>query len=310
MKIPDQVRGTAERMGDVGRAWLRDIPATVADLETEWSIDVGEPFGSGFTGLVLEATDADGRDVVLKLGVPDGLVGISQFSQELNILLLADGPPYVRVLRHDVDRRVMLLERLGRPLGDLGLSVEAQLDAIAATLPAGWKHVSDPSVRRGDDKAAWLREFIERRFASFEEYCARRTIELAIEFTHRREAAFDADTAVLIHADAHRHNILETAVDSGTYALIDPEGLVSEPGHDLAIPLREWSEALSGTDRPVDLLNGWCDRLATATGIHRESIWEWAFIERVSTAFNFVSFGMPEWARPMFHVADLISASR
>jgi len=307
MKISDQVRGTAERMGAVGRDWLRRLPNVVAELADEWSISVGEPLGDGFTGLVLEATDADGRDVVLKLGVPDGLVGVSPFSQELDVLLLADGPPYVRVYRHDRDRRAMLLERLGRPLGKLGLPVEAQLDAIANTLPAGWKRVPGAKLMRGDEKAAWLRAFIERRRASYADYCSRQTVDLAIAYTHRREELFDPDSAVLIHADAHRDNIVETAVDSGSYALIDPEGLISEPGHDLAIPLREWSEALIGSDRPVELLNRWCDALATATGVDRDSIWEWAFVERISTGFNFVSFGMHDWAHSMLSVADLIS---
>jgi streptomycin 6-kinase len=286
---------------------LRQLPNIVAELADEWSISVGELLGDGFWGLVLEATDADGQDVVLKLGVPDGLVGIPPFSQELDTLLLADGPPYVRVFHHDRERRAVLLERLGRPLGRLGLPVEAQLDAIAETLPPGWKRVPEASLTRGDQKAVRLRDSIERRWAAFGDYCSRQTVDLAIAYTHRREELFDPDTAVLIHADAHRDNILETAVDSGSYALIDPAGLISEPGHDLAIPLREWSDELVGSDRPVELLNQWCDALATATGVDRDSIWEWAFIERVSTGFNFASFEMHDWARSMLWVADLIS---
>lgn len=307
MNISDQVRWTAERMGAVGHDWLRQLPNIVTELADEWSISVGEPLGDGFWGLVLEATDVDGQDVVLKLGVPDGLVRVSPFWQELDILLLADGPPYVRVFRHDRERRAMLLERLGRPLGGLGLPVEAQLDAIAETLPAGWKRVPEASLTRGDKKAVWLRDFIERRWAAFGDHCSRQTVDLAIAYTHRREELFDPDSAVLIHADAHRDNILETAVDSGSYALIDPAGLISEPGHDLAIPLREWSDELVGSDRPVELLNRWCDVLATATGVDRDSIWEWAYIERVSTGFNFASSEMHDWARSMLWVADLIS---
>ena len=307
MNISEQVRGTAERMGAVGHDWLRQLPNFVADLADEWSISVGEPLGDGFCGLVLEATAVDGEDVVLKLGVPDGLVGVPPFSQELDILLLAGGPPYVRVFHHDRERRAVLLERLGRPLGRIGLPVEAQLDAIAETLPGGWKRVPEASLARGDQKAVWLRDFIERRWATFGDYCSRQTVDLAIDYAHRREESFDPERAVLIHADAHRDNILETAADSGRYALIDPAGLISEPGHDLAIPLREWSDALDGSDRPVELLNRWCDALATATGVDRDSIWEWAFIERVSTGFHFVSFGMHDWARSMLSVADLIS---
>jgi streptomycin 6-kinase len=267
---------------------------------------VGETTGEGFTGVVLDATDADGRDVVLKLGVPDGLVGISPFSQELDVLLLADGPPYVRVFRHDRGRRAVLMERLGRPLGRLGLPMETQLDAIAQTLPAGWKRIPNASLTTGDEKAAWLRAFIERRWESLGRPCSEGTVRLAVEYTHRREEAFDPDAAVLIHGDAHQENILETSPGSGTYALIDPEGLISEPAHDLAIPLRMSQDALLAGDS-VALLHEWCNRLADATSVDSEAIWEWAYIERVSTGFNFVSFGMPDVARRSLHVADLVS---
>ncbi len=306
MKIPTQVRGTAERLGAVGRAWLDDLPGLVSQLATEWSISVGEPLGEGFTGVVFDATDADGRDVVLKLGVPDGLVGISPFSQELDVLLLAGGPPYVRVLQADRDRRAMVMERHGRPLGRLGLPTQTQLHAIARTLPAGWKRVPDATITRGDEKAAWLREFIERRWTSLGEPCTRRTVDLAVAYTHHREDAFDADTAVLIHGDAHQYNILETHEGSGTYTLIDPEGLISEPAHDLAIPLRLGGDELLAGDC-VDLLGGWCDTLADATDVDRTAIWEWAFIERVSTGFNFASFGMHGEASKTLRVADVVS---
>lgn len=273
-----------------------------------WCISVGGLAGEGFTGLVLEATDANGADVVLKLGIPDGLSGISPFSHEIDVLRLADGAPYVRVLRHDYDRRAMLLERLGRPLGRLGLSVEVQLDVIARTFPMGWKRVPGATLLTGDVKAAHRRRLIETRWDSLGRPCSERTVRLAIDYTHEREAAFDPDTAVLIHGDAHPDNILETSHGSQTYALIDPEGLISEPAHDLAVPLRErMDDLLAG--HSVEILHGWCELLGDATGTDARAVWEWAFIERVAVGFIFLSFGMEDDARKILHVADLISES-
>ena len=304
--VPDVLRGTAERLGPVGRAWLEGLPALTAEVAEMWSITIGDSVGEGFTGLVLGATDANGTEVVLKLGIPDGLAGIPPFSHEIDVLVLADGPPYVRVLRHDYQRRAMLLERLGRPLGRLGLPVEAELDAIARTLPMGWRRVPGAALTKGDEKAAWLRRLVEGRWSSLGRPCSERTVELAVEYTHYREKAFDPDTALLIHGDAHPDNILETSPGSGTYALIDPAGLISEPAHDLAIPLRERSDDLVAGDC-VELLRTWCEALADATGVDHVAIWQWAFIERVSTAFVFLSFGLDDDARKMLRVADLIS---
>jgi streptomycin 6-kinase len=88
--------------------------------------------------------------------------------------------------------------------------------------------------------------------------------------------------------------------------LIDPAGLIGEPAHDLAIPLRERSDRLLDGDC-VELLRMWCEILADATGVDQAAIWQWAFIERVSTAFVFLSFGLRDDARKMLQVADLIS---
>ena len=45
-----------------------------------------------------------------------------------------------------------------------------------------------------------------------------------------------------MHGDAHSWNTLEAG--AGTFKLVDPEGLVSEPAHDLAVPMRELNEEL------------------------------------------------------------------
>jgi len=304
--VPDVLRRTAERLGAEGRAWLDGLPALIAELGAMWGITIGELAGEGFTGLVLNATEADGTEVVLKLGIPDGLGGVAPFSHEIDVLLLADGWPYVRVLRHDYERRAMLLERLGRPLGRLGLPVDEQLDPIARTLSAGWKRVPGSALTRDDEKAAWVRRLIEGRWSSLDRPCSEGTVRLAVDYAHHREAAFDPDAAVLIHGDAHPDNILETSPGSGTYALIDPGGLIGEPAHDLAIPLRERVDELLAGDS-VELLRSWCDTLADATEVDRDAIWQWAFIERVSVGFIFSSLGLHDDARRIFRVADIIS---
>ena len=101
---------------------------------------------------------------------------------------------------------------------------------------------------------------------------------------------------MLIHGDAHPANVLEDPNDPNTYKLIDPDGMRSEPAHDLAIPLRDWTDELLAGDA-VALGHAWCRRLANRAGVDPRPIWEWAFVERVSTGLFLLRLGDPLGAR-------------
>ncbi len=305
--VPEAVQRKARMLGPVGDRWLREVPHLLDDLEADWGIRVGNCVPGGNAGFLAEARTADDRPVILKLGLPDGLRGISAFGQELDALLLGDSPPYVEVLMHDRERAAVLVERLGRPLGRLGWSVPAQLDVIGRTLPRGWRKVRDAPLTTGREKAVWLRDFITALWHQLDRPCAERTVELALSYAHSREIAFDEGRAVLIHADAHPNNILEEETGSTEFRLIDPEGLLSEPEHDLAIPLRGWNEELLAGDC-CRLAAAWCDQLSQATERDRNAIWEWSFIERVSSGLNLAQFGEADAADEYLRAADLLSA--
>jgi streptomycin 6-kinase len=66
------------------------------------------------------------------------------------------------------------------------------------------------------------------------------------------------------------------------YKFVDVEGLCSEPEHDLGVAMREYNDPLleGDTARLVD------DRavfLAERCDVDPRIVWEWGFIERVST---------------------------
>jgi streptomycin 6-kinase len=116
---------------------------------------------------------------------------------------------------------------------------------------------------------------------------------------------------VLIHGDAHAHNLLlkpDPAGGSTSFRLIDPEGLVSEPAHDLGVALRDGNEELLGGDT-AGMAAGRCRRAALLTGVNGLAIWQWAFIERVSTGLFLLRLGRHREARPFLAVADRLSGS-
>lgn len=304
VEVPERVRSRARALGAEGERWLLELPDLIDQLESDWGIRVGGSQGTGFVAYLAAATTSDGTPAVLKIALPEGLSGVSEFRRELRCLLLGGGDPYVDVLKHDESRRVVLLERLGQPLANLGLSVTSQIEVIARTVPRGWRRVDDPSLPTGAEKARWLREFILAKWDALDRPCSERTVEFAVSYTQDREAAFDMEHAVLVHGDVHPWNVLEAG--AGTFKLIDPEGLLSEPAHDLGIPLRDWSRELLAVDcRQV--LSEWCDHLCHLTRVDRDAIWQWALIERVSTGLNLAQHDHAEDAHRFLHVADLIT---
>lgn len=297
LEVPEAVRRKALCLGAPGERWLTELGAVVADIERDWQIRVGPRIVGGSGAYVAEAVAADGTDAVLKLAIPDGLDGQSDFARELTTLVLAAGRGYVRVLNADEDRRAMLQERLGRSLSELGLPVETQIEIIAATLAQSWRRPSPGAiVRTGHEQARWVAQRVTTWWNDLDRPCPASTIDQALDCAQARAQAFDPTTSVLIHGDAHPANVLEAARPAGPqrdFKLIDPDGMLSEPAHDLAIPLRDWSVELNAARDPARLGLEWCAQLSRLTGVDRRAIWQWAFLERVSTGLFMTRLGDP-----------------
>jgi streptomycin 6-kinase len=297
--VPDAVRRKAEAVGPEGVRWIAELPATVAGLEAEWGVRVGAPITGGSGGYVAQAVATDGTAAILKIAIPDGLQGQSPFAREMQTLRLGAGSSYVRVLQTDTRRRAMLQERLGRPLRALELPVEEQIDIIAATLQRAWQPVPDAEpLRTGAEQAAWLRDYVRARWEDLDRPCPEQTITRRRSRTARRARRHDC------RADPRRRsaNVLEDPNEPGRFKLIDPDGMRSEPAHDLAIPLRDWTPELLAGD-PVARGLAWCARLGARGSVAPRAIWEWAFLERVSTGLFMLSLHDPIGAT-LLAVAD------
>ena len=92
------------------------------------------------------------------------------------------------------------------------------------------------------------------------------------------------------------------------FKLIDPEGLISEPAHDLAIPLRGWTRELLDGDA-LATMTRWCARMGAATDVDPSAIWEWAFVERVSTGLLLMHLRDPS-GRELLAVAQRLAQER
>jgi streptomycin 6-kinase len=69
--------------------------------------------------------------------------------------------------------------------------------------------------------------------------------------------------------------------------------VLCEPAYDLGISMREWSEELLAGDA-LALGKVRCALLHDLTGVDETAIWQWGFIERVSSGLYIMSLGLSD----------------
>jgi streptomycin 6-kinase len=250
-------------------------------LADRWGLTVGRSLQGGTASFVAEVTDRSGRPCVLKVAMPPEIDGEEVFGRSVLVHQLADGTGCAELFAYDESTPAMLLERLGPNLDALGMPLPRLLETVAATLRSFWRPLApDAALPTGAAKAASLADHITASWDNLGRPCAREVIERAVTYCENRAAAFDPTAAVLVHGDAHGWNTLDAG--GGTFKFVDPEGLRSEPAHDLAVAMREYNEPLLAGDTSrlvrerAELLASWCD-------VDSEAVWEWGYVERVST---------------------------
>jgi streptomycin 6-kinase len=281
IEVPDLVRQRAQSNGAAGRRWLADLPEIVTGLARRWGLELGSSFRGGTASYVAEAVDGAGRRCVLKVGMPLEMDDGDAFGRSVLVHRLARGVGCAELFAHDEATRAMVLERLGPNLHELGLELPQLLRTIVSTLRSFWRPVADDvELPTGADQAAWLARFIVRTWEEVGRPCSRAVIDRALGCCDERAAAFDRSHAVLVHGDAHGWNTLDAG--RGTFKFVDPEGLLSEPAHDLSVPMREYNLPLLAGDTPR-LVRERAELLASMCAVDAESVWQWGFVERVST---------------------------
>jgi streptomycin 6-kinase len=305
--VPPVVRLRAESLGAPGAAWLRTLPEQVAELERRWSIAAEESLAGGTAAFVAGARTLDGSRVVLKIIVPD-----PDFRDEIGTLERAAGQGYVRLLAHDSGRRAMLLEALGPSMDRTGLAAVEQISTLCRLLAQAW---DVPRPRAGPmavamDKATSLATLVERLWGQLDEPCSAQARTQALRFAARRAAAFNPDRCVLVHGDAAPSNALRVLADrpgaETGFVFVDPDGFVGDPAYDLGVALRDWCPQILSARDPVALTRGYCRLLARGSGLDEQAIWEWGYLERVSTGLYATAMGAHELGRPFLDTAELL----
>ena len=317
--VPERLALSVRALGEAGEAWLAGLPGLLADLEADWLVTVGAGLEGGNAAYVVEAVTQDGTPAVLKVPVPPGIDGFIPFERQLAALQLAGGDPYAGLIRYDVRRQALLLERLGRPMASLGWPASRQAGALVRTAARGWRPVPDDGrLPSGAEAARWLAGFISTAWEDLARPCPEAVVDLAVRCAAAREAAFDPGRAVLVHGDVHAFNALQVPGPAGAgagFRLVDAEGLISDPAHDLGVILVRgvpgWIGELAAGDpqQVLETVARRCRHAGRLAGADPEAVWQWAFAELASTGLFMLSLGHHEEAETFLAVAGKLAAA-
>ena len=305
--VPERVRLRAEQSSPKTRQWLKDLPDLIAEIEQEWELSIGQPLSGGSSAYVAPVTTAFGN-AVIKIAMPRW-DSPYDFQQEIDTLLRANGHGYVRVLKFDYERRALLLEQLGPSMLESKLEPKQAIQLLCKTLQQAWlvPPSADQTMNALEYKAQTLAQLITELWNKLERPCSEKIVSQALEFARRRMDAFDPKRCVVVHGDLHPANALlvcapRAGAKSG-YVFVDPEGFLCEPEYDLGVIMRDWNEELLAAADPLALAHEYCQLLAKESSLDEAAIWEWGFIERVSSGLYIWAYGSREYGQPFFKTA-------
>jgi streptomycin 6-kinase len=294
LDVPDEVRNKV--IADGNTAWLDELPSVVESLSRDWSLTIGGTLRGGHAALVVEATLADGTEAVLKVGVPGSR---RDLTFEATVLRLADGDGCASLLRDDLDRDALLLERLGAALYDVVPDATTRHTMMCDVAVRLWRPVgADVDLPTGADKAQQCADLVPRLWEEAGRACSEATVEDALACMERRRRAHDDRDAVLVHGDVHDLNVLQA--QDGTFKFVDPIGLRAEPACDLGTIIR----CNPDTGDDLHARTNW---LAARTGVDATAIWEWGTIYRVTSGLYSHHIGFQPFGDLLLAEADRLN---
>lgn len=298
--LPKAVAGRVASLGEAGAQWLSHLEETLRGLENQWGVSAGDPLPGGSHGLVCPCNGQGGEAYVLKIDVPEH-PDPANFLKEVAVLETAKGQGYVKLFAYDEEKRACLLERLGPPISTLGLPVEEQLRIICRTLQTAWAvEVACPGrFADGAEVVHWFRGHLTNSWQALGKPCPLSVIRRGLACLERREEALPTSPCVLVHGDAHGNNTL--ACPGGGYKFIDPDGLYYDKAHDLGVLMREWMDDYrpDPTTRAQQRLRFLQEQTAVPPG----AIWDWGYLQTVSTGLVLLQVGQPNYGKAMLELA-------
>lgn len=284
--------------GRDGEDWLESLPSLLNEASQKWSLTLHQPFDDMAYHYVTPATRADGREVVLKVGVPN-----RELIDEINALRSYNGIGAVNLLEADPELGTMLLERLvpGNAvinLRDDELATQVAIEVIVELHKAEAASPDFPTVADWAEGFTRLRNNFDGGTGPFPS----QLVEMAEGIWQDLQPGMDGP--VLLHGDLHHWNILSAT--RAPWLAIDPQGVVGEKAYETGAWIRNPFPELLEWSNPKDVIIRRIDQFALGLGIDRERIHDWAVFQAVLAGWWSYEGGNRDWEQ-WLAVASLIS---
>jgi len=289
---------------DRGVSAAEELSRRLALVRDQWQFEVVEIFAEGAGAPVLGVrrgdVGSDGGPAVLKID----LEGLGRDGRRA--MMAADGRGYARVLAHDDAAGAVLLERLGAPLSEAGITAAQQVMIMLDLLLEVWPAVPMSADTPRPSKGALLADIVvEHRHRAPDH--GRVLVE-----AERRARGLDrrGRHPVVVHGDPHPDNTLRRGTSG--WAFVDPDGFAGDASYDVGVTLRDWSpQILDIADREGNsAARAWHEdlvvRVARTASLDPELIADWAFVERVTTALWLAWRGHPEQGESWLRAANIL----
>lgn len=218
----DFVHNIEHSFEDEGKAWLQALPFLLEQVADRWGLTLGEPFLLSYN-YVCAARDAQGLELVLKLGVPN-----PELTSEIEAMTLYDGRGAARLIASDAEHGLLLEERLQPGT----MLLEVQDDAEATEIAAGvmrslWRPA--PAQNRLIQLTDWFKAFeaYRREFGStgpLPERVIATAEGLVADFFSENESP------VVLHGDFHHYNLLKSG---DVWKVVDAKGVIGPRGYEV-----------------------------------------------------------------------------
>ncbi len=261
-----------ERDSIVKRFGLAFFEKAIGDLDTyaeRWELSASRLIPSYSANLVWTCESERYGRCVLKIGNPAS----KEMAAEYNALREYDGKGMCSVFAADLANSVLLQERVqpGTPLRDEP-SLEARL-SVFSSIQQGL-HIPPANASLYPTYADWVARITA--YMSKREDCAALYIYMNKANDICRSLASTYTRVMLLHGDLHHDNMLRR--QDGSYAIIDPKGVIGDPIFDIPrFILNEFEEELN--EQLYRKINRVIDTLGQSLDIPQTVIRQCLFIE-------------------------------
>jgi streptomycin 6-kinase len=196
------------------------------ELARDWDLTVGAPYELSYH-YVTAVVCRDGTPAVLKLGVPSG----TSLAEEAPALEAFEGRGAVRLLRMDLNRGALLLERITPGWRARDLVPDRDREATSAAIDVMRRlHVPPPPGCSVPEVLVQAQAFDDYR--AVHGHAGPLPLDLVVRAGElMRELCASATDRVVLHGDLHHDNILRATREP--WLAIDPHGVIGDPGYEV-----------------------------------------------------------------------------